>query len=65
MTASTGSREVKRDEHRETGEPIDIEQPPPRWLRTLLLALAVLFFLFIIGVMIWGILDDLLSGGSP
>jgi len=40
------------------GEP----QPPQGWTRKLLLLFPIALFIFLVAVMIWGILDDLLSG---
>ena len=40
------------------GEP----QPPQGWTRKLLLVFPIALFVFLVAVMIWGILDDLLSG---
>ncbi len=41
----------------------EVEPSPPRGLtRKLLLVLPIALFVFLVAVMIWGILDDLLSG---
>lgn len=37
-------------------------KPPQGWARKLLLLLPIALFIFLVAVMIWGILDDLLSG---
>ena len=41
-----------------SGEP----KPPQGWMRKLLLVFPIALFVFLVAVMIWGILDDLLSG---
>jgi hypothetical protein len=41
----------------------NVEPKPPRgWTRKLLLVFPIALFIFLVAVMIWGILDDLLSG---
>jgi len=37
-------------------------KPPQGWTRKLLLVFPIALFVFLVAVMIWGILDDLLSG---
>jgi hypothetical protein len=37
-------------------------RPPQGWTRKLLLVFPIALFVFLVAVMIWGILDDLLSG---
>ena len=37
-------------------------KPPQGWTRKLLLLFPIALFVFLVAVMIWGILDDLLSG---
>ncbi len=40
----------------------DEARPPQGWTRKLLLLFPIALFVFLVAVMIWGILDDLLSG---
>lgn len=40
----------------------DETRPPQGWTRKLLLLFPIALFVFLVAVMIWGILDDLLSG---